>query len=190
MLHAARVGRAEPTALAAPWGDDWVRIGPTAAGSTFTLDEVADPIHVAEKADAVKHTVNVAAAIVFALPRQTAARLAQALGIRLPDDTGGDGKPAEPGPGIDGRVMLGWDMLPTTANSSADALCRLVARKACWAGGIHANTGDRSDKAPYRCRFFVEAPQGDRPVKLLQPEHLGNVGGDQFWSALDSRKEH
>lgn len=152
-LYVAPLGTDEPTGLSGAWPSAWVPLGLTTDGSTDTLDTTTADIVAAELFESVAtYTTAQTETIAFTLLNLTARNLQMALngGLDTPTATGGFVKVQKPKPGLEERVMIGWD--------AADGKERSFWRKCVQTGSIAIARQKAPNASTIPCSFRTETP--------------------------------
>lgn len=150
----------EPVDLSTAWDADWVELGYTEDGSSFTASISNEAIPVAEEFDPIRYeTTGREMRVEFALAEITADNLSTAMnGGTLTTGTGiVTFEPPEPGE--EERVMLGWE--------ATDSSERWVFRQCLQAGDVAIARRKAPAKATIPATFRLEKPTGAAPFKAI-----------------------
>lgn len=170
-LYAAPLGTTEPTSVTGGWPAGWVALGYTNQGSEFDDTPTFQQIKVEEEVYAIRNVLtDKKSTLTFVLSELTEQNLALALNggitsvVSGVETVNGDGSLSvqPPAPGLEGRVMLGWDSIPK-AGSSGTALNvfgRLVLRQCIQTGAVKMVHRKGSNVATIACQFELEVPSG------------------------------
>lgn len=175
-LYAAPIGTTEPTALTGAWPANWVELGYTDAGSTFSLNPTVSDVDVAEEFWPVATEITAyAASLTFALAQPTAQNLQLALNAGIGSSllaathgsTSDGGTWVEPPDlGAEVTVMLGWDALPKGATSGS-TYGRLIVRRALQVGNVQIQAQKAPNKRLYAAEFRALKPASAQPFRFL-----------------------
>lgn len=164
-LFWAVLGSAEPTDLTTPWDADWIPIGYTQEGSTFSYQPAFEDVEVAEELDpldsiATSRQIQVS----FSAAQVTAANYKLAMNggtITLEGSAPDQFLEFEPPAlGEETTIMLGYE--------SEDHLERWVYRQCKQVGNIETARRKGADKGLVPMEFRVYAPStGLKPFKFL-----------------------
>jgi hypothetical protein len=151
-LYAAPLGTEEPGPSGA-WPSAWVPLGLTTDGSTDTLDRATADVVAAELFEPVAtYTTSQTETVAFTLLNLTARNLQMALngGLVTPTAAAGFVEVEQPEPGMEQRVMLGWD--------AADGKERSFWRKCVQTGSIAIARQKAPNASTVPCAFRAEVP--------------------------------
>ena len=184
-LYAAPLGTTEPTAVTGVWPPNWVALGFTDQGSTFTFQPTLAAVMVEETFWPLKNVItHYAAKLTFTLAETTKQNLILAL-------NGGIGSSVNatmtgttptalwvepPTPGKETRIMLGWDSLPqaASAGNATTAYSRLVCRQCIQSGALKTIHRKGANKVSYAATFELEKPVGKQPFRVWLTKNLIN----------------
>lgn len=181
-LYVAPLGTVEPTAVTGAWPANWVALGYTDTGSTFSLQPSVQEVTVEEEYWPVREMITgYKGDLTFSLAETTAQNLLVAFNDGIGSGlnaaatgTNPDGSVwvEPPDIGLESRVMLGWDSLPKGA-TAGNSFARLIARQCLQTGAVKIDRAKGSKKAMYTCTFSLEKPTtGLQPVRMIFPAAL------------------
>lgn len=162
-LYIAVLGTDEPADLTTPWetvSANWIPLGYTDEGSTFTYSVDSENVEVAEELDPVAVALTSRElGLTFALAEITATNLKRALnGGSIVSGTGiVTFEPPDLGEEV--RTMLGWE--------SEDGSERWVYRKCLQVGNMEMSRAKGAAKATISCDFRLERPADAKSFKAI-----------------------
>ncbi|MEV0584108.1 hypothetical protein [Nonomuraea sp. NPDC050310] len=163
ILYVAVLGTTEPTDLTTPWASvsaNWIPLGYTDEGSTFTYSVESENVEVAEELDPIAIALTSREGMIaFALAEITASNLKRALNGGTITAGTGIVTFEPPDLGEEVRTMLGWE--------SEDGTERWVFRKALQQGNMEINRRKGAEKATIACEFKLEKPAGAKLFKAI-----------------------
>lgn len=190
-LYAAPLGTTEPTAVTGAWPSGWVALGFTDAGSVFDFEGTWQDMTVEEEYWPVRKVPTMyKGSVSFALAETTAQNLQLVLNNGFPFSSGtsgtsgtnGDGSVwvEPPTPGLEVRVMLGWDALTLGEAEAAGGQVpygRLILRQCVNIAPLKPTNKKGSQKRLWAAEFAVEVPTntpsvGSQPVHFILPASL------------------
>ena len=162
-LYIAPLGTSEPTDLTTPWdtvSPNWVSLGYTDEGSTFTYSVESENVEVAEELDPVAVALTSRElGLSFALAEITASNLKRALNGGTITSGSGIVTFEPPDLGEEVRTMLGWE--------SEDGTERWVYRQCLQVGNMEMSRAKGAAKATISCDFRLERPANAKSFKAI-----------------------
>jgi len=162
-LYIAVLGTTEPTDLTTPWASvsaNWIHLGYTTEGSTFTYTPSAESVVVAEELDPVARALTGREfKMEFALAQLTATNLKVAMNGGTITAGSGIVTFEPPDLGEELRTMLGWE--------SEDHQERWVLRRCLQTGASSIGRRKGADRAAIGVSFDLEKPSGAKPFKAI-----------------------
>lgn len=148
------------------WPIEWIGLGATSEGSTFTYSTTVEPITVAEFLDPIAYrTTAREGSIAFSLADATLRKFQLAMngGIAAIVATSGSGATAlgsfePPQPGSEVRVMVGWESL--------DMTLRFVAYQTVQGGEVQLTFAKAPEITSIPCTFNFEMPESGVPFSF------------------------
>lgn len=164
-IYAAPLGTTEPTTAVAAWPAGWVPLGYTAEGSAFNYEITTEDVEVAEELDILARvTTGRDAAVEFALAEVTKRNLTIAFngGIVLGDGLAWTFEP--PDLGLETRLMVGWDAIPTVASNDL----RIIFRQCLQGGSLTLENRKGAQLSTISAQMKLEKPlTGEKLLKIL-----------------------
>lgn len=176
-LYAAPLGTTEPTAITGAWPAGWTSLGYTDTGSDFDFKPTMQPLEVEEELWPLRQVpTTYEGSLTFALAESTQQNIALVLNAGVGTGLAGTGTNTDgslwvetPAPGLETRIMLGWDALPEASTSGSNAVARLIVRQALQTGQVKRQAAKGSKKSVWACTFTFEKPQGVQPFRWIVP---------------------
>lgn len=164
-IYAAPLGTTEPTTAVAAWPAGWVPLGYTAEGSSFNYEITTEDVEVAEELDILARvTTGRDATVEFAMAEVTKRNLTIAFngGIVLGDGLAWTFEP--PDLGLETRLMIGWDAIPTVASNDL----RIIFRQCLQGGSLTLENRKGATLSTITAQMKLEKPlTGDKLLKIL-----------------------
>ncbi len=164
-IYAAPLGTTEPTTAVDAWPAGWVPLGYTAEGSSFNYEITTEDVEVAEELDILARvTTGRDATVEFALAEVTKRNLTIAFngGIVLGDGLAWTFEP--PDLGLETRLMVGWDAIPTVASNDL----RMIFRQCLQGGSLTLENRKGATLSTITAQMKLEKPlTGDKLLKIL-----------------------
>ena len=159
-LYIAALGSTEPTDLATAWDADFVELGYTTEGSTFTFENTFEPVPVEEELDPIANLQTARdIRVAFSAAELTARNLQIALNGGTITAGTGIVTFEPPAAGDYTEVMIGWE--------ADDGLERWVFRKCVQVGSTEITRRKAPNIAALPMEFSVLKPTGDAPFAAI-----------------------
>lgn len=172
-LYVAPLGTTEPTTCIAAWGVGWVPLGYTSEGSTWNYEVTTEDVEVAEELDVfARVTTGRDASVEMALAEITKKNMVIAMngGIVVGDAMAWSFEP--PDIGLETRLMLGWDAIPTVADNDL----RMIFRQVYQSGAMNIENRKGATKSLINASFKLEKPaSGAKILKVMGAAGLNPI---------------